>query len=293
MEMKIAIHVRKIVLLAALLSLQVFGQGSQERESNCLGGVSSKVAHVVSETTSLKIRVRSAHSLGDDLSQEDVMKLCSFLASRPGVAETNLAGLRYLKNEVFTALRNQAVPSDTMVNTLVAIYGDKNQDFVTRDYAVQNLVMCYERPGVSEARQLMHDVLMKAAAEDSSIAGTALLGLHRLQGLGADFSGEEVRRAALVILLEPRTDSMARITAIQVCAERGIHDALPAIENFAQMEGETALRISAISALGRLGGLEQEASLRAWASGPILALRPPALGALKQLTHTMASRDPF
>jgi hypothetical protein len=89
------------------------------------------------------------------------------------------------------------------------------------------------------------------------------------------------------------TPLAARITAIQICAERGIVQALPEIERFAEAHGQTALQLSAIAALGKLGKTQDTALLERLESRGDVALRPALVAALKRLTPKLASRGSF
>jgi hypothetical protein len=91
----------------------------------------------------------------------------------------------------------------------------------------------------------------------------------------------------------PETAVAARITAVGICAERGVAQALPEIERLAQARGQTALQLSAIAALGKLGKTEDAALLRRLGRGADMALRPAIESALKRLTPALASRESF
>jgi hypothetical protein len=80
---------------------------------------------------------------------------------------------------------------------------------------------------------------------------------------------------------------------MQVCAERGAVAALPAIQALAQREGATALQISAIAALGRLGGPEQAALLRRLQAQGNQALEPAIDAALRRLEGKPVKTPPI
>jgi len=182
--------------------------------------------------------------------------LCEFVRLHPSPQERNLEGLRTLKNDIITVLREQAAPMAGLTELLIGIYDDKAQDPVTRDYAIQHLILwCGQGP--ADAKRKIHAVLNMAAREKTSVAGTALLGLHRLSAEDAAFNRDEVRSIALRLASASETEPATRATAVQVCAERGIREALPMIETLAQTSGDMALQLSAIAALGHLGGAEQ------------------------------------
>jgi HEAT repeat protein len=81
---------------------------------------------------------------------------------------------------------------------------------------------------------------------------------------------------------------LVRITALQVCAARGLKDALPAALALADAAPTIPVQISAIAALGALGTAEQQSFLQDLAEGPEPRLRPAAQTALKRLQARLA-----
>jgi hypothetical protein len=212
------------------------------------------VAIVTDGKISVFSREAAVHSLGKDLGHEDIAPLLEFLAVRPDPKDRNIAGLRYLKNEVMTALRNQNTAPTGFVKTLIAVYEDRLQDEVVRDYAVQHLGAAYEILQLSgEDRKSVREVLQEALRENDDTAGTALIALHLLSSGDSSFDSKFVNSNAVYLASATGIPNSVRVTAIQVCAERRLKDAIPAIERYAQ-SGPELLQVAAISALGELGG---------------------------------------
>jgi hypothetical protein len=134
-----------------------------------------------------------------------------------------------------------------------AIYEDKNQSNVIRDYAVQHLIEYYRLRIETGDRELQNSelkqvarVLWQAVMEtDSSIGGTALM--------------------------------------VQVCARMNVTDALPAIWQTAQSDGSVALRTSAIAALGIMDQTNAVPWLSDVADSGEDYLKPAATQALRQI----------
>jgi hypothetical protein len=277
-------------------------------------GFWSSAALIFDGDAKITARLSAAHGLGRDLSPEQVSELYAFLEALPGRREKNRAGLNLLKNDLISLLQDQTHPPAGLTGTLIAIYRNPAQDPVARDYALQHLVTWYEQGAADapDAQSRIQSVLRQATRENTSIAGTALLGLHRLitsdsgtlplaagnavPGANIQWDGgpsrfsadatvmnEEISQTALQMLGSANQPSASQITAIQVCAEREIAEALPAIQALAQTGGGTALRISAIAALGYLGGTEQAVLLQRLEAEPNPALRPAIEGALRRL----------
>lgn len=234
-------------------------------------------------------RLAAVHGLGRNLTPEEIATLSAFLKALPGPQEENLPALRLLKNDIVNVLRDQTAPPKGFTDTLIEVYRNSVQDNVIRDYAIQHLV-AWAGQGLADApdAQLkVRAVLREATHGSSSIAGTALLGLHRLSASGAASADQVISSQALALARTPDTSPATRITALQVCAERGVSEALPTIESLVRAQDNIALRLSAIAALGRLGGAEHLALLRSMQTEGCEALQPAIHAALEQLTEKL------
>jgi hypothetical protein len=281
--------------------------------SSCAVGLGPVIFLITNGQAGIANRLLAVNRLERDLSHEQIIGLYSFLRALPGPGETNWEGLNALKNDLLSRLRDQFEPPAGLTGTLIEIYRDRAQDPVARDYALQHLVTWYEQGAADapDAKARIQTTLEQAAQENTSIAGTALLGLHRLvasdsaellaerhvfRGGGgrgsngqnqfpdcAAVKGVAISQMALRMLGATNLAPASRVTAIQVCAEREIVEALPAIQVLAQAEGGTALRISAIAALGYLGGPEQAVFLQRLEAEQNQALRPAIEGARRRL----------
>jgi len=266
--------------LGSRISIDTRRTGSQSISSK---DVLASVSRITNPTTaSVTERVRAASELGQSLAQDEIGRLFQFLKSKPDPGETNLRALQLIKNEVLNNLRKQEIAPVGLTDTLIDIYRNPEQDPVLRDYAIQHLVYWYETP-VSEQQTRIRTLLIEAAQTESSIAGTALLGMHRLSATDSGFNGEQINRLALQHVLSGRSSSCTRATALQVCAERGVAEALPTIESLAQDATDLTLRLSAVAALGRLGTAEHINSLKQLDCENNEPLRLAVLSALQRL----------
>lgn len=290
--------------LMAIISLR-FEQGYSDSlhfeltaPENLRHPVPATVRPILSAQTNIGERLKAIHSLKKNLNYEEITALYSFLKSRPTSAEKNIPGLHVVKNDILNALRDQTVSPAGLTDTMIAIYHDPKQDNVTRDYAIQHLISWYEQGAIDAvtAKEKIQAVLTEASGSDasslgeavqknSSIAGTALLGLHRLSVLDSMFNSTEIGQAALRLAQASDTPIATRITALQICAEREIKQALPTLESLVQISENIPLRISAIAALGQLGGKEQAVFLRQLESCPNEKLRTASQIALRKLQH--------
>jgi len=253
------------------------------------------LVYVICHGSNPRQRLNAVHSLSTDLNQAEIKALYEFLESHPGTDRKTWVTLHYLKNDVLTALQNQTEPPQGLADVMVGIYNDPAQDLVTRDYAIQHLITWYSQGahGGEDARARIRATLLDAAGQNDSIAGTALLGLHRLSKSDPISKSEEIKRIALRLIETTEISPAAKVTAIQVCAEREIVEALPAVEQLAQGPGDMALKVSAISALGRLGGPAQAVLLRHLDLHTDKMFKPAIQSALERLDYKLASRTPF
>ena len=136
---------------------------------------------IVSPGRRILERIDRVHSLSTNLNVEEIHDLYAFLTAAPAKNE-NLPALHYLKNEIFTALRNQGTFPAGLTEVMIAISEDSRQDLVTRDYALQHLSIWCGEGAEDEAgsAQRIRNTLIQAAQQPTTLAGTALLGLHRL-----------------------------------------------------------------------------------------------------------------
>jgi hypothetical protein len=198
-----------------------------------------------------------------------------------------------LKNRAMDILCALNPPPAGLEQTLIQIYHDLGQDEVLRDYAVQHLAIYYEQiaaiqPDANNAavKEAIRGAFTEALRETrSTIAGTTLLALKRLSQDHPEFDPNSVTALALQMAGDISAGEQTHITAFQLCAQLGSADALPVIAQAAR-NGETLpVRISAVAALGLLGGTDQISFLNSLLQGDEERLKPAARHALDQITR--------
>lgn len=265
------------------------------------------MAAVIPETLAINIRpvftagasyperLAAVRTATTNLAAADWDALYSFLLTKsPADDEQNG---QVLKNTLMDVLCALNPPPAQLADLLVQVYHDRTQNEAVRDYAVQHLATFYEQinAGSEDLRRARsyelseaENALWEALAEtDDSIAGTALLGLLRLGQGQPDFDAKAVSRAALKLAQDNSAGELSRITALQVCAKLHVSDALPLALNAAQPTETEPLRISALGALGVLGGSEQVAFLETLIQGADDRLKLPAQHALNQINQRL------
>jgi len=191
-----------------------------------------------------------------------------------------------LKNELMDALCAQSPPPEDLGDVLSGIYRDQNQNDVIRDYAVQHLAAYFEKATLQsdseKSLQSVQSTLWEAAANPKgSLGGTALLALNRLsQEYPARFDQSQIAVSALRMAQNSIVGELTHITAFQICAQLKVADALPVVLQAARIGETIPTRLSAIAALGVLGGEQQVAFLNEIMQGDQERLKPAAQHAL-------------
>ena len=226
-------------------------------------------------------RLHAVRALPNDLSFREQTFLRDFVATPNG-----RSGEAGLKNEVLNLLRRQQTAPPELAWTLISVFRDQEQSEVLRDYALQHLIAWYPHD-----RETVRQALVSALGETgSSIAGTALLGLHRLAHADTPITSELAASAALALVHDPDAGELALIAALRVCGAQGAAAALPLTRRLVFIGATDSIRMAAIATLGDLGGREDEQILAAIAAGEETRLVPAAQRALQQLRDRLASR---
>jgi len=186
-------------------------------------------------------------------------------------------------------------PTPSGLNTVFAQMGkDAKQDEVVRDYAYQHLATFDEElaaqngQAIAKEEQTDQKALWNALFETSdSIAGTALIGLQRLSQAGEQVNSNQLSGMALEMANDPNAGELTLITAYQVCAQREVQQALPTIEAAAQSSETISVQISAIGALGTMGGANDIPLLQNLLQGNDERLTLPAQTAINRIEQRL------
>jgi hypothetical protein len=185
------------------------------------------------------------------------------------------------------------VSREAISRTLLQIV-DQEDDKVLRLYALQHLGIYH--PGLSEPlrSEVGRRVAELAYRSADEVSGTALQLVEQWKGeLGTDLESvslEDRGAAALRIMTDASRPMDVRISAVQMAAEGGFVDALPAARTIASNPAEGALlRKSAIYLIGQLG-VEADTALLARCATESTRLAQAAEPALAQLTGRIENR---
>lgn len=203
-------------------------------------------------------RLSAVHALGDRLNDQEREALYSYLLD-PSCADDLTRDEKYvLVNEIMKKLRQQQDHAPEFGDVLSAVYRDRNQDSVVRDYALQHLgEWCL----LNDWDVQWESVFLEALSEsDASIAGTSLVALDKLDVEWPELSPAMVEDAALVLASDESANKGSRAVALAVCGARGITNALPVARKSAQ-EVSIPLRLASIAYVGSYGQVEDQAWL--------------------------------
>jgi hypothetical protein len=235
-------------------------------------------------------RGAAVRGLGTNLNVYEIEALYRFLLESPPWPEQERVLDRAVKNDVLNLLRNQSAAPGDLTDVMLALFGDRNQDDAVRDYALQHMGVWHEHGPVEERERIM-DVFASALDErDTSLAGTALIGLrHLVAGTAGETSGPNVAEAALAIVLDDNADDLSRVTALNLATGS---DAARMRERAAEwaMDSRTGypLRLASIAALGSDGSPEAMRVLERVEAQGDPHLRPALETAFRKLEETGA-----
>jgi len=228
-------------------------------------------------------RVKALQAGTGKLTGDDIKAIYSYLLAPTYTDADSRVGENWLRNVMLDELVEQpSLPAD-LAAELVSIYQNQEQDVVMRDYAIQHMDPAYDQASAEEKAALSRALWQATGETDSSIAGTALLALNNLAQNDTEFDRNRIAQTALKLAGDEKCGGLARITAVQLCGQMGVTQAAPLALQLAQNAGSIPLRISAIAALGDLGGRDTETFLQEIAAGSEDRLKPAAETALKKL----------
>ncbi|HEX3626883.1 MAG TPA: hypothetical protein VH280_15850 [Verrucomicrobiae bacterium] len=256
---------------------------------NPKGNVWSDIGLIVNDNADYRKRLEAIGRLPAKLTDADWGLLRDFLL-KPDELDSDQLG-QVLKNEIMDRLCLMDPMPGGLGDVLGQIYRNLRQNEVVRDYALQHVATMDEvlaqSGGKSIGREEQADqkVLWSAINESGdSIAGTALLGLERLsEEPKAKVDQSKVADTALKLANDSVAGELTRITAYEVCAQMDVQDALPVIEAAAQNSQTVSLQISAIGALGLMGGANEIPVLQNLAHGGNERLQLPVQAAIQRI----------
>ena len=180
-------------------------------------------------------------------------------ANRGGEGGGTFSELNQLMDEL---LDRPVIPADYGA-TMVALYRDASNDTIVRDFAVQHIglyTQALNRSGAydpdSEDARLCRDALLAATAETKTIiAAAAFRALSDVSAFDPHIDDKRLDAMLVSCVGDSSASPAARVMAAQLCGERGVSSALPALKGIRNDAAAPApLRRAAKWSLSRLTG---------------------------------------
>lgn len=232
--------------------------------------------------------LKAINDLGYDMSSTDVAALREMLlfANDRFPKKMRPIEINAVKNDVLDLLLRQKQMPEGLGQQMVEMAQNSENDPVWRDYCVQFMQPFYERvvaesgeqgagsagealvsttgegaavsdEGVASTKELtaIHDAMFSALDErDSTISGTALIGLENLSRTHDEFDREAIVAKASEIASDETASAASRMTALRLAAmSEGSESAVGAARSLAQTGATVLLRSAAIVTLGEIG----------------------------------------
>ena len=224
-------------------------------------------------------RVETLESLKSSLNRNEQEQIYRAIENR--IIPEGITGpsWHWIVDELISSLRGMGADPTEITTRLVALYLDRKQHEVVRDYALQHLGHLRSEGGDIE---LIEQALVGAISEkEGSIAGTALLALNQ-KGLLADTA-----ETAIKVAEDVNASLHSRVTAIQVAGKQGDVKVLPlAIEITENRLAPVLLRMAAIATLADLGATDQLPLIKDLSLSMDTRLSAAASAALIRLSNT-------
>jgi len=234
------------------------------------------------------------------LTVDEQAKIFSFMGgTRP--ADIDSSDWQRLVNDTLDRLGTADSAPEGMGRFLIALWRNEKADPVLRDYALQfigNWHTAVSRSAGGERDPAVRAEMITALGEALRQPGqdwsaVALLSLQRIRDAGARVGRNEIAPDRFVdeirVLLSDRAKPAVRLTALQVAARMRLPGTLELARQLASDPTQPAtLRMSAISAIGQLGGDSDAAALREIAAGQDPRLRFAGNEAIQRLASPPA-----
>ena len=240
-------------------------------------------------------RFSALRQLGSDLSRKNIEGLYAFLHARyeDHKDEMGLLEFESVRNDTLDLLLRQTQLPPDLGKNMVAIFRDHEQNKVWRDYCVQHFApyckakwnngdISLDDPDWIAVSNAFFDAVKET---DSTIAGTALIGMEMLSQTHTVLSRETVGQLASTLALDDNCGEPARITALCVCGQLKKTEILPTVRFLAQTAETIPLQIAAIATLGDLGDSIDKEYLETLLTAGNERLHPAAKSALERLTN--------
>ena len=210
---------------------------------------------VAKNRASNNVSFRSGKAIPDDSSRQ----LKTIQPSGTSVQE--LAQAASDKNQVMDELLNQdQIPADYGTQ-MVALFRDRGQDVLTRDFAVQHIGLYAQAlnrrgaydPESADSRSLRAALFDAAAETRTIVAAAAFRALADMAAFDPHIDSRRLDARLAACAGDSSAALASRVMAVHLCGERRVKSAIPALEKICAAPGTSEiLRRSAGCALSRI-----------------------------------------
>ena len=201
-------------------------------------------------------------ALSENLSEKQIFDLYGFLKTPlRDFKDMEAPAVASLKNQVMEKLlEQQTLPADYGTE-MIGLYRNRANDMLLRNFAVQHLERYVDALAIrggydattDDAAKIRSAMDSASRETESSIGGTALLGLERLSQLDPSIDRSAIATRAATCAANASTHLQTRIAAVQLCGEMQIKSSATTLRALADdQSANTVLRLSAKHSLQSL-----------------------------------------
>ncbi len=181
-----------------------------------LAKLPNSLEKIFNQKSSKKERIRCIQNLSNDLSEEEIGWLYSFLAN-----DLNDSHYLFAKDEIMCKLENQLIRPEDYEETLAGIIENRQIDGDLRGYAVQHLRSAWS---VKNVNKVFLEAIFWDSLNDyeSDVAGTALLALNDVLKLSKKNEELTVLYSETErLVLDSSVHKPSRLTALSLILQNG------------------------------------------------------------------------
>ncbi len=230
-------------------------------------------------------RIKSVHHLGNDLNPDEKKAVYEFLEQKPEVNVMPILESDGIKNELVIVLMKQNEYPAELTGKLIKMYRHPALGQVWQDYCVQFLGQWggyAQNPG--ELAEIIKTLQEALQDKNGGIAGTALIALNSLAGKPG-VSTADIKEAAWALANNEHIPENSRIPALQIAAVMGDQRIADTARKIIAGKSPVMLKMSAMAALGMIGGSDDLALLQGYERSSDIRLRGAAVAAVRALKN--------
>lgn len=226
-----------------------------EPKPSPIPSIDGRLSQILGDRSSLTSyqRVEWIRAHSGELNDEEKATILGFIQSGSVPAGLGEREWHWIVDSLFTELRNGARDPFALTQAFYDIFSDRSLDAIVRDYVLQHLGHLGHQGGDAE---IIHAAALAGVAEiETTIAGTALLLLHREPPPKetATLAAADPASLAMALINNPDASTAAKVTALQIAAQRGAEGVLDAAAALLQTDAPVMVKVAAVAAVAETG----------------------------------------